>query len=233
MTHARSRESVSLRQRQVALPSERGSVCVLVSGGLDSCVMLAELSNRHAVYPLYVRHGLRWEQAELSHLRRFLRALPVPRFPLHALTVLHLPARNLYGPHWSLNGKGVPGRASRDEAVYLPGRNLLLLAMASVFCAVRGIRTIAIGTLRGNPFADATPVFFRQFATLAVRALHFSETIVSPFCNLSKEQVIQRGRQLPLHLTFSCLNPQRGRPCGRCNKCAERQRAFQSAAQKR
>jgi 7-cyano-7-deazaguanine synthase len=34
------------------------------------------------------------------------------------------------------------------------------------------------------------------------------------------------GRDLPLELTFSCLAPHSGLHCGRCNKCAERQRAF-------
>jgi 7-cyano-7-deazaguanine synthase len=30
-------------------------------------------------------------------------------------------------------------------------------------------------------------------------------------------------------LTFSCLAPQGRRHCGRCNKCAERKRAFRQA----
>jgi 7-cyano-7-deazaguanine synthase len=29
-----------------------------------------------------------------------------------------------------------------------------------------------------------------------------------------------------LELTFSCIDPQEGEHCGRCNKCAERRRAF-------
>ncbi|MCX7886097.1 MAG: 7-cyano-7-deazaguanine synthase [Verrucomicrobiae bacterium] len=198
-------------------------VCVLVSGGLDSCVLLAELAKRHEVFPVYVRHGLRWETAELAHLRRFLRALPADRFPLQALTVLRLPVRDLYGAHWSLDSGQVPGAKSRDEAVYLPGRNLLLLSLAAIFCACRGIGTIAIGSLAGNPFADATPRFFRSFAQLA------GVRVVAPFRRLTKAQVIRRGAHLPLHLTFSCLNPQRCRPCGRCNKCAERRRAFRAA----
>lgn len=198
-------------------------VCVLVSGGLDSCVLLAELARRYEVYPLYVRHGLRWENAELAHLRRFLRALPGSRVPLHQLTVLQLPARPLYGAHWSLGEKPVPGSRTRDQAVYLPGRNLLLLALASVFCGQRGIPTIAIGSLAGNPFTDATPRFFRRFARLA------AVRVIAPYRHLTKTEVIRRGRGLPLHLTFSCLNPQRGRPCRRCNKCAERRRAFRAA----
>lgn len=195
-------------------------ICVLVSGGLDSCVMLAELAKRYdRVYPLYIRQGLIWENAELRALRRFASSLPI--------TVLHLPVRDLYGAHWSLTGRNIPGTKSRDDAVYLPGRNLLLLSLAAVFCAQRGIGTIAIGTLRGNPFPDATPRFFRNFTRVS------GVKVIAPFHRLTKAQVLHRGRGLPLHLTFSCLNPQRGQPCGHCNKCAERERAFQSAARKR
>jgi 7-cyano-7-deazaguanine synthase len=41
--------------------------------------------------------------------------------------------------------------------------------------------------------------------------------------------VIRRARELPLEHTFSCIAPIEGRHCGRCNKCAERRRAFAAA----
>ena len=34
------------------------------------------------------------------------------------------------------------------------------------------------------------------------------------------------GRRYPLDLTFSCIAPRDGVHCGQCNKCAERQAAF-------
>jgi 7-cyano-7-deazaguanine synthase len=214
------------------------SVCALVSGGLDSCVMLAGLARRYRkVYPVFIRHGLVWEETELRHLRRFLRAasqsssfIPHPS-SLRPLAVLSLPVRDLYGNHWSITGRKVPDAATADEAVYLPGRNLLLLSKAAVFCARHKIGTIAIGSLGHNPFPDAIPRFFREFAEAAGSALNFPLKIIAPFRKLTKEQVIRRGTKLglPLHLTFSCIAPKRDRPCGRCNKCAERQRAFQEA----
>jgi 7-cyano-7-deazaguanine synthase len=53
--------------------------------------------------------------------------------------------------------------------------------------------------------------------------------VIAPFRELSKTQVVRRGRRLPLHLTFSCLSPRQDRHCGRCNKCAERRRALGEA----
>lgn len=204
------------------------TVCALVSGGLDSCVMLAELARRYRkVYPVFIRYGLVWETAELQHLRKFLRGAKIPR--VQSLTVLDLPARDLYGAHWSTTGRKVPHARTPDEAVYLPGRNLLLLSKAVVFCALNKINTIAIGSLDHNPFPDATPKFFREFATVAGDALDFRVKVIAPFRALPKGKVLRRGKSLPLHLSFSCIAPHRGLHCGRCNKCAERQQAFLTA----
>jgi 7-cyano-7-deazaguanine synthase len=54
--------------------------------------------------------------------------------------------------------------------------------------------------------------------------------LLQPLAALDKRQVMQLGRDLPLELTFSCLDPQEGAHCGKCNKCAERQRAFRDAS---
>jgi 7-cyano-7-deazaguanine synthase len=59
--------------------------------------------------------------------------------------------------------------------------------------------------------------------------MNFDLTILTPFLNLTKIEVIRAGRDLPLELTFSCLNPVTGIHCGVCNKCAERRLAFSRA----
>jgi 7-cyano-7-deazaguanine synthase len=188
-------------------------------------VMLAELARRYRkICPVFIRYGLVWETAELQHLRRFLRSAKIPR--VQPLTVLDLPVRDLYGVHWSTTGRKVPHARTPDEAVYLPGRNLLLLSKAAVFCALNGINTIAIGSLDHNPFPDATPKFFREFGAVGGEALNFRIQVIAPFRALTKDKVLRRGKPLPLHLSFSCIAPHRGLHCGRCNKCAERQQAF-------
>jgi 7-cyano-7-deazaguanine synthase len=190
--------------------------------------MLAELARRFAkVQPIFIRHGLVWEEAEINSLRRFLRATRIPR--VQPLVILALPVCDLYGKHWSLTGKCVPHAHTPDQAVYLPGRNLLLLSKAAVFCAQHRIGTIAVGSLGHNPFADATPKFFHSFSRAASVALSFRVNVIALFRTMTKVQVIRRGRALPLHLSFSCIKPHRGLHCGRCNKCAERQRAFRAA----
>src|SRR5437764_1931204 len=206
-------------------PGGAKALAVLVSGGVDSAALLAEsLGERPAVYPLYVRFGLAWEGAELAHLRRFLAAVRAKA--LRPLEVLEMPVRDLYGAHWSLTGAGVPGADTPDEAVFLPGRNVLLLAKAMLWCHLRGVPELALAPLEANPFPDATPEFFAAYEAAVNRAVGGSVRLLRPYQGLSKAEVVRRGRGLPLVLTFSCLRPRHGRPCGACNKCAERVRAF-------
>jgi 7-cyano-7-deazaguanine synthase len=201
-------------------------LAVLTSGGLDSAVLVADLRERGSVVrPIYVRFGLAWESVEEAHLRRFLDALPDDS-GVRPLVDLEEPVAELYGAHWSVSCEGVPDAASPDSAVYLAGRNLLLLAKASVWCALHDVPAIALGTLQGNPFPDSSAEFFEGFGALVELGLSHRLSVLAPFAGMTKSDVVQRGRHLPLAHTFSCIAPRDGAHCGRCNKCAERRRAF-------
>ena len=202
---------------------------VLASGGVDSAILVAtQAAKGHVVHPLYIRFGLAWEQIEEAHLRRFLRSIE-GRYDVRPLAVLELPVADVYGSHWSVSGTDAPDETTPDEAVYLPGRNLLLLAKTAVWCSLHGLRTIALGTLHGNPFADSSPAFLDGFAALAGLALDHQLRVITPFADLAKADVLLLGRNLPLEHTFSCVAPVDDGHCQTCNKCAERRKAFAEA----
>lgn len=201
-------------------------VGVLLSGGLDSSILLGYLlAQGFEVQPFYIRSGLLWEPEELEATRSFLAAL-APHHRVCELVVLELPLGDLYTDHWSITGQDVPGATSPDEAVYLPGRNALLVVKTAVWCQLHGIRQLALGVLGTSPFADATAEFFEALQSALncnqdgpIRLLH-------PFAGMDKAQVMKLSGDLPLEYTFSCIAPQGGLHCGQCNKCVERQAAF-------
>src|SRR5688572_1113043 len=100
--------------------SRKSSVCILVSGGLDSAVLLGELALRGPVQPVYVSQGLAWEDIELHWLQRFLKAVARPS--LQPLRLFFQPMGDVYGRHWSLpSGQaGLPGKAG-DKRRKVPG----------------------------------------------------------------------------------------------------------------
>ena len=205
------------------------TVAVLTSGGLDSSILLADLLRQgRRVQPLYVRSRLHWEAAESRAVRRFLEALAHGSPGLLTLVTLDLPVADLYGGHWSVTGQGAPGEESPDEAVYLPGRNVLLLVKAALWCQMHGVDELALGVLQSNPFSDATPAFFEGFQGALNQAIGGRLRILRPYAAMSKADAMERAGDLPLELTFSCIAPVRGLHCGACNKCAERRAAFRS-----
>lgn len=208
------------------------TVGLLLSGGLDSAILLGWLLRQNQrVQPFYVRSFLVWEPQELLGSQRFLQAMRDRHTPGTAeeLVILDLPVHDLYGHHWSVTGVNPPNDQTADDAVYLPGRNLLLIAKVALWCQLHAIGQLALGVLNSNPFADATPTFFDQYQRLLSEAFKTPLEILRPFACRTKQQVIELGRDLPLDLTFSCIAPVGALHCGRCNKCAERRLAFQHA----
>lgn len=213
----------AVRDEQVA--------AVLLSGGLDSAVLVAEESRRYRVQPVYVSVGLAWESAELEVLDGLLARAPFDGRVL-PLARLEFTMRDVYAPtHWAIRGTP-PAYDTPDEDVYLVGRNVVLLSKAGVFCAQRRIGRIAIGPLAGNPFPDATVEFFETMAKALSLGLDRTLTIAAPFGDMHKAEVIRLGQTLgvPMELTLSCMNPQRGLHCGLCSKCRERRDAFTEAS---
>ena len=223
---------------------------VLLSGGLDSAVLVAEEAASNEVQPVYVSVGLAWEAAEQAIVARFLaRAAAGGRVrPLVSLTV---DMRDVYAAtHWAVEGRP-PGYHTRDEDVYLPGRNVILLGKAAVYCAAAHIERLVLGTLGHNPFPDATPAFRAAMARALSLGLAHEIQIDAPYSTISKADVIRRGAALgvPFELTLSCMNPQLRIPnpesripnhespipnpeslhCGTCSKCRERHDAFVEA----
>jgi 7-cyano-7-deazaguanine synthase len=198
---------------------------------LDSAVLCVDLLREFdQVFPIYVRFGLRWEETELSFLRSYLAEARAGRPGLMPLTVLDEPVADVYGDHWSMaGGPAVPEAEADNAADYLPGRNVLLSAKAAIWCRLRDVETLCFGTLKANPHPDSTAEFFRELENVLNRALDGRLRIIRPYESLSKAEVIRRGADLPLHLTFSCNDPVGDRPCGVCIKCGERRNGFRAA----
>ena len=202
---------------------------MLFSAGLDSAVLAAVEAQRGTVDPIYVSCGLAWEKQELAAADRLLAA---PVFSgLERLARLTFTIHDLYpSTHWAIRGTP-PAFDTPDEEVYLTGRNIILLSKAAIHCAQMGIGRLAVGTLAGNPFPDATPAFFDAAARALSLGLDHPLEIVAPLSSMDKSAVIRLGNELevPLALTLSCMNPQQGRHCGQCSKCRERRDAFGEA----
>lgn len=203
---------------------------VLVSGGLDSAILLAEMVEKQIpkVYPLFIRCGLHWENTELVYLKKFTNAIKSKN--LENLVILDVPVGDLYKNHWSLTAQNVPDLNTPDEAVFLPGRNVLLTAKALLWCNLNKVGSLSLGVLESNPFPDATDDFFRNITDTVNQSVLGNVKLIRPYAGMHKTDVLKSGMNYPLEYTFSCIRPINDLHCGKCNKCAERIKGFQQAS---
>ncbi len=192
-------------------------------------MLLAAALAEGPAHPVYVRAGLAWEAQEIEAAKRLL-SVPLYR-DAAPMATLAVDMRDVYpANHWAVRGEA-PGFDTPDEDVYLDGRNVVLLAKASVFMARHHLSRVMLGPLAGNPFPDATPRFFATMAQALSLGLAWQISVETPLATLHKADVIKRGAGLgvPFELTLSCMQPAGGMHCGRCSKCRERRDGFLEA----
>lgn len=216
------------------MAATKDTIAVLIGGGIQSLVLMNELSKDYkSVVPIYVVSGFIWEPVERYWLRRSHRALKRQSNAIGDLIDISLPIGTIYRRgHWSTEGGEVPSRYAADSSIELPGRNLLLISVASVFCKTHGVKELAMGTLATNIFPDASADFLSNFEELVKIGFKSKLKIITPLAKLKKAQVVKKSQDIDLSSTFSCINPKGRKHCGECYKCGERARAFSDSGVK-
>ena len=210
---------------------------VLVSGGMDSAVVLALARERGLeCYALSVSYGQR-HSAELAAAAELSKSQGAVA---HKLVTVDL--RSIGGSALTADidvPKNEDPSADRIPVTYIPARNTLLLSLALGFAEVVGAFDVFIGVnaLDYSGYPDCRPEFIRAFEKLAnvatkAGATGGSFTIHAPLIDMSKAQIIKLGTDLGVSYasTTSCYDPDpAGRACGECDACQLRLRGFAEA----
>ena len=112
----------------------------------------------HEGLPRVCEAGFDLGGVEQHWVKKFLAAVAEPN--IEPLREIDLPVTDLYNSHWSTTGESTPDHLSDDREVYLPGRNLLLLAKTSLYCALNEIPSQLLGPSQETRFQTAHRNFF-------------------------------------------------------------------------
>jgi 7-cyano-7-deazaguanine synthase len=210
---------------------------VLLSGGLDSATVLAiAVEAGFEAYAMSFRYGQR-HAVELEAAQRVAAALGAAK---HIVVTIDL--RPFGGSALTDDAIDVPHRADVTEldtgipVTYVPARNTVFLSFALAWAETLGASDVFIGVnaLDYSGYPDCRPEYiaaYERMANLATRAGVEGRQqlrIHTPLIELTKAQIIERGRQLGVDygLTHSCYDPVDGRACGSCDSCLLRARGF-------
>jgi 7-cyano-7-deazaguanine synthase len=207
---------------------------VVLSGGLDSTVCAALAARDGPVLALTFDYGQR-HRIELS------RAEAVARHYRAERLVVTLDAGRWGGSALTDPAIDVPDHQSPGPDIpvtYVPGRNLIFLAIAMGVAEARDADAIFIGVnaLDYSGYPDCRPEFVRSFEATAALALKRGVegrpvAIRTPLIDLTKSEIVRLGLAVdaPLELTWSCYRGDADRPCGRCDACGLRAKGFAEA----
>jgi 7-cyano-7-deazaguanine synthase len=209
---------------------------VLLSGGLDSTTALAIARNEgYEIHALTIIYGQRHE-IEIESARRIASQLNVKE---HKFITVGL---RQFGGSALTDEIEVPKDRPEEElgttipVTYVPARNTILLSLALAYAETVGAFDLFIGvnTQDYSGYPDCRPEFIEAFENLAnvatkagVEGVRY--LIHTPLSNMSKVEIIKKGLELGVDysLTHSCYDPDvNDKPCGRCDSCMIRQRAF-------
>jgi 7-cyano-7-deazaguanine synthase len=212
----------------------RSPAVVLVSGGLDSCVCVAEAARNHDLALLHANYGQRTERRELQAFHAIADHYGARRRLV--VDVTHLTAiggSSLLDASLPLE-EGLPAPGDPVPSTYVPFRNAHLLSIATSWAEVLGASAIYVGIVAedGSGYPDCTPAFVAAFGA-AIASGTRPETrieLFAPLIDRDKAAIVRRGLELgaPLQLTWSCYRDE-DRACGRCESCRLRLRGFAAA----
>jgi 7-cyano-7-deazaguanine synthase len=211
----------------------RPSFVALLSGGLDSVVALAAAARR--ARPVL---GLTFDYGQPSARREIAAARKVAERYSCRHRTLKLPwYAELLPVSFAARGAKVPEPEPEDfgpasaRAVWVPGRNLVFIAIAAAWAEKLGAAEVVTGfnAEEAATFPDNSAAFVRA----ATAALGFSSLgrvrVSAPLAGLDKRGIVRLGRRLgaPLELAWSCYRGGKA-PCGRCESCRRRAAAEQA-----
>ena len=205
---------------------------VLLSGGLDSTVLVGWLLNqRNDVDTVSFDYGQR-HRRELDAARAVAERYGVR----HDVVDLTGVGRLLTGSALTDDVAVPHGHYAADNmaATVVPNRNMILLSVAVGIAAARGHQSVATAVHAGDHavYPDCRPEFTRMASMTAQAATegYGDVDILAPFVRRSKTDIAGLGADLdaPLNLTWSCYEGG-DRHCGRCGTCVERWEAFRNA----
>jgi len=220
--------------------SNTDGIVVILSGGLDSTVLLAkEVAERGAekVKALSFNYGQR-HSLELVHAKAIVSWYNV----LHRVANI-TPFDLFQGSSQTSTNVDVPEGHYEEPSMKLtvvPNRNMVMLSIAAAYAISRGLHEIAYAAHAGDHavYPDCRPQFVDWLNGTLEHALYKEQRvrIIAPFIqpsfqggygSFTKTDIVKLGAKLgvPFDLTYSCYNG-REKHCGKCGTCNERREAF-------
>lgn len=218
---------------------------ILLSGGLDSTVLLADILSQSGMKPEDVLAvNIYYGQKHRKEIKS------VFKIAIHYnvdVIMPNLASAFSYTKKCSLlqgSENNVPVGSYKDvtenfadehklTSLYVPFRNGLFLSYVTAIALQYDAELILYGAHAddtvGSAYPDCSPEFIKHMSLAIYYGTGGKVKLEAPFSNMTKTEIVARGLELnvPFEYTWSCYNGDE-KPCRQCPTCIDRERAFKA-----
>lgn len=202
---------------------------IVLSGGMDSTVMLHEFADRIAL-AVNFNYGSNHNAREAECARRSCRKLGIELIEIDL---------GFIGEHFHsslLEGADAIPSGDYDDAnmrsTVVPFRNGIMLAVAAGLAESQGLAALMIANHAGDHeiYPDCRPEFIDAMGQAISAGTYENLKLFAPYTNITKGDIVARGARLGVDFadTYSCYRGLETH-CGTCGTCTERRAAFAQA----
>jgi len=215
------------------------SAVVLLSGGLDSSVLLHYVTKKLAYSSIYVL-SFQYGQKHTKELEMAKwQVKQISQVIEHKIIMLDFfPAIIAGSSSLVSGGTEVPDLQDLNDeqllqpSTYVPNRNMILLSLAAAYAEGHNCENIYYGAQAHDQYGywDCTQKFIDSINQILSLNRKKKVRIIAPFANLSKGEEVKIGIDLGVDFshTWSCYKGG-NTPCMSCPTCIERINAFKYA----
>ena len=215
------------------------SIVVLLSGGLDSSTVTGIAKKAKAnIFGLSFDYGQR-------HKKELNSAVIIAKhFDIEEFKIVKLDLSLWGGSSLTDTKKNIPTDGIQNNKIpntYVPGRNTIFISVALSYAEAIDADFIGLGVnaLDYSGYPDCRPDYIKKFQELALLSNKRGREnkpikLWTPLIDLNKEEIIELAfvNNVPLDKTWSCYSGN-SKPCGKCDSCRIRDKAYQKWIQKR
>jgi 7-cyano-7-deazaguanine synthase len=218
-------------------------VMVLVSGGLDSTVLLAHACNTYGpenVFACSIQYGQKHSK-ELMYARFQAQKYKVPMIELDLSPIFAF--NKDISALMQGSGKDIEHKSYAEQladlggegtvSAYVPFRNGLFLSCAASIALQLECGIVAYGAHKddacGRAYPDCTSEFIESFGDAIDHGSGGKLCLVAPFAESNKAGIVALGVKLGVDFahTWSCYEGGE-EPCGTCGTCIDRKAALEA-----
>ncbi len=200
---------------------------VLLSGGLDSAVTLAEANKKSKPNTIHFKYGQLTQRKESLCAEKLANHYENEYIEIELYDIF-----NKFSAGLTTKETDLSKHYDEDDIAtsYVPMRNTIFLSIAAGIAEKNDIKELWYGPNQNDRqgYADCREEYIASLQeTLSLGTDKQKFSIQTPLVEMDKADIVARGHELevPFQHTWSCYQSSEG-PCGECASCSERKEAF-------